>query len=75
MGHGHAFWSLLIPQKIRCYEIELQLAAGMRYRLEEDPDSKEAWVLRDDTGECVARGRLADEHRVFSAVLAGSRLG
>jgi hypothetical protein len=62
MPYGHP----LIPQKIRCYVIEAQLAAGTRYRLEEDSGNKEARVLRDDTGERVASGRLADEPWVFS---------
>jgi len=69
----HTLWVMsmpygnpLIPQKIRCYVIEAQLAAGMRYRLEEDSVSKEARVLRDDNGERVALGRLADEPWVFS---------
>jgi len=62
MPYGHP----LIPQKIRCYVIEAQLAAGTRYRLEEDSGNKEARVLRDDNGERVASGRLADEPWVFS---------
>lgn len=62
LPYGHP----LIPQKIRCYEIEAELAAGTRYRLEEDSGGKEARVLRDDTGERVASGGLVDEHWVFS---------
>ena len=61
MPYGHP----LIPQRIRCYVIDMELVEGVRYRLEDDPDEKRALVLRDDTGERVALGRMVDEAWVF----------
>jgi hypothetical protein len=61
MPYGHP----LIPQKIRCYVIDVELAGGVRYRLEEDSGEKRALVLRQDTGERVAIGRMVDEAWVF----------
>jgi hypothetical protein len=62
MPYGHP----LMPQKIRCYVIEVVLAAGTRYRLLEDTGRQMAGVLSDATGEGVAWGRLVDEPWVFS---------
>jgi hypothetical protein len=55
-----------IPQRIRCYVIEVELAGGVRYRLEENPGQRRALLLRADTGEQVASGPLIDEPWVFS---------
>ena len=55
-----------IPQRIRCYVIEVELVGGMRYRLMEELSPKRALLLRADTGEQVASGLLVDEPWVFS---------
>jgi len=55
-----------IPQRIRCYVIEVELVGGMRYRLMEELSPKRALLLRADTGEQVASGPLVDEPWVFS---------
>ena len=55
-----------IPQHIRCYVIEVKLAGGVRYRLQEDPGQRRALLLRADTGEQVAGGPLVDEPWAFS---------
>lgn len=68
----HLFWVMnlpyghpLIPQKMRCYVIEAELAQGALYRLKEDIDMKRALLVRNDTGEKVAIGRVVDEPWVF----------
>jgi hypothetical protein len=57
----------LIPQKIRCYVIDAELAAGVLYRLEEDAERKTALLQRDDTRQLVASGPLVDEPWIFAA--------
>ena len=57
----------LIPQKIRCYVIDAELAAGVLYRLEEDAERKIALLQRDDTRQLVASGPLVDEPWIFAA--------
>ena len=62
MPYGHP----LLPQRIRCYVIEVELLGGMRYRVQEDPDQTQALLLRTDTGEQLASGPLVDAPWVFS---------
>jgi len=62
MPYGHPF----VPQRVRCYVIDAEFAGGMRYLLEEDTREASARLLRDDTGEPVASGRMIDETWVFS---------
>jgi hypothetical protein len=57
MPFGHP----LLPQRIRCYVIDASLEAGVGYVLREDPASKQAQVVRYDTGETVALGHPADQ--------------
>ena len=70
-GH-HVFWVMnapyghpLVPQKIRCYVIQVELEQSTRYRLKEDSVIKRALLLRDDTGAVVSIGQLVDEPWVF----------
>ena len=70
-GH-HVFWGMnapyghpLVPQRIRCYIIQAEVAQGTRYRLKEDVRLKKPLLLRDDTGETVSIGQLVDEPWVF----------
>jgi len=66
VAQEHAVWSSLVPQRVRCYVIDAELAGGMRYLLEEDTREASARLLRDDTGERVASGRMIDETWIFS---------
>lgn len=60
--YGHP----LVPQRIHCYVIDVELTGGTRYRLEEDWSQKLARVLRADTGQQVASGQLVDEAWIFA---------
>lgn len=69
---GHVLWLKgsvyphpLIPQRIRCYVMDVQLAQGVQYRLKEDVRLKQALLLDDATGRTVAAGQLVDEPWVF----------
>ncbi len=57
----------LIPQQIRCYVIDAELLAGVRYSVEEDSGRKVAQLLRDDTRQQVASGTLVDEPWIFAS--------
>jgi hypothetical protein len=73
IGPGnHVFWVKgtpyphpLIPQRIRCYTLHVELAPGERYLLKEEEDANRALLLRADTGEVEAIGKLVDEPWVF----------
>ena len=60
--YGHP----LLPQRISCYQIDVALDRGAAYVLVEDRGQSQALVLRDDTGEPVASGRLVDRPWVFA---------
>ena len=62
MPYGHP----LLPQRIRCYVIDVELLGGMRYRVQEDPGHTQALLLRTDTGEQLASGPLVDAPWMFS---------
>ncbi len=55
----------LLSQRISCYQIDVALDRGAAYVLVEDREQSQALVLRDDTGEPVASGRLVDRPSVF----------
>lgn len=55
----------LIVQSIRCYAIEVVLAAGSRYTLRDDPERATAVVLVQGSTEPVAVGRLVDQPLVI----------
>ncbi len=60
---GHA----LFPENLRCYAISnVELKAGVVYRLDEDKDMPRAILKREDTGEQVAIGRLVDRKAAFT---------
>jgi hypothetical protein len=51
----------LLPQFIRCFAIEVSLDAGAQYSLRYNPSREEALVLREETKEPIASGRLVDK--------------
>lgn len=57
----------LIPQRIRCYVLHVELAPGGRYLLKEDVEAKKALLLVAATGEVQATGELVDEPWVFAS--------
>lgn len=57
----------LIPQQIRCYVIDAEFLAGVRYSVEEDIGRKVAQLLRTDTRQLVASGPLVDEPWIFAS--------
>ncbi|MFA7382334.1 MAG: hypothetical protein WC001_02690 [Desulfurivibrionaceae bacterium] len=67
----HVFWAKsgasypLIPQRIRCYLLHVELAPGGRYLLKEDAKEKKAFLVITATGEIVSTGELVDEPWVF----------
>lgn len=70
-GH-HVFWLMnaphghpLVPQRIRCYVMQVELKQGARYQLKEDAGKKLAFLLADGTDEVLSIGQLVDEPWVF----------
>jgi len=68
----HVFWAKsvayphpLIPQRIRCYVLHVELVQGGRYLLMEDVEAKKALLVITATGEAVSIGKLVDEPWVF----------
>jgi hypothetical protein len=68
----HVFWAKsvayphpLIPQRIRCYRLHVELVHGGRYLLKEDVEAKKALLVITATGEVVSTGELVDEPWVF----------
>ncbi len=55
----------LLPQRIRCYEIEVELTQGAQYVLREEAGAKRTLLLTADTGTVEATGRLVDEPWIF----------
>ena len=69
---NHVFWVKgapyphpLMPQRIRCYTLHVELAPGGRYLLKEEDDGNRALLLRADTGDVGAIGQLVDEPWIF----------
>jgi len=60
---GHA----LFPEALRCYVIrDVELQAGVIYRLNEDKEVRRAILIREDTGAQVATGKLVDQKAAFT---------
>lgn len=55
----------LIPQRIRCYILRVELVQGGWYLLKEDVKAKRAFLAIAATGEVVSTGELVDEPWVF----------
>lgn len=69
----HVFWLMgspyphpLIPQRLRCYTMQVELEKGVKYLLKEDVGAKKALLTREDTGVMVSTGELVDLPWVFS---------
>jgi hypothetical protein len=68
----HVFWVKsaayphpLVPQRIHCYILHVELAQGGRYILKEDPEARQALLVMTASGEVVSAGKLVDEPWVF----------
>lgn len=68
----HVLWLLgapyshpLLPQRLHCYRMELELKPGGRYRLEEDRGHAKARLRNAGSGKVVASGALVDTPWVF----------
>ena len=60
---GHA----LFPEALRCYVLsDVELRAGVIYRLNEDKEVRRAILTREDTGAQVAIGKLVDQKAAFT---------
>jgi hypothetical protein len=60
---GHA----LFPENLRCYVISnVELKAGVVYRLDEDKELPRALLRREDTGEQIAVGALVDQKSAYT---------
>jgi len=60
---GHA----LFPEALRCYVIaDVELKAGVIYRLNEDKEIRRVILTREDTGAEVATGKLVDQKAAFT---------
>lgn len=55
----------LLPQRLRCYVIEVRLEAGQRYVIGEDPEREQAFVAEVASGRRVATGVVVDKPFVF----------
>jgi hypothetical protein len=55
----------LLPQRIRCYVLDVELAQGARYLLKEEVTAKKALLLVGATGKVESTGELVDEPLVF----------
>lgn len=68
----HMFWLKgspyphpLVPQRIRCYTMHVELQPGVGYILKEETADNKVLLVREDTGETVSTGELVDEPLVF----------
>lgn len=57
----------ILPQRIRCYVIEVELAGRMRYVLEEDHEARRALLRDAESGAPLAFGPLVDEPWIFAS--------
>jgi hypothetical protein len=68
----HVFWLKglpyphpLIPQRLSCYKMRVELEQGKRYLLKEEPHEKRAVIISVATGAIESTGKLVDEPWVF----------
>jgi len=70
----HTLWGMniqgghpLLLENLRCYAInDVELKAGVVYRLNEDKEAVRAILVREDTGAEVASGKLVDQKAAYS---------
>lgn len=70
----HTLWAMniqgghpLLLESLRCYVIEnVELKAGVVYRLNEDKTVARAVLVREDTGAEVASGKLVDTKSAYT---------
>lgn len=55
----------MIPQRLHCYLLHVDLQPGVRYVLKEDADSRQAVLIRADTAHVESVGALVDDPWVF----------
>jgi hypothetical protein len=71
---SHVLWGmnipgghLLAPEGLRCYVIpDVNLEAGVIYRLDENKERSLAIIKREDTGAEIATGRIVDRKAAFT---------
>ena len=70
----HTLWGMniqgghpLLLESLRCYAIDnVELKAGVVYRLNEDKNAARAILVREDTGVEVASGKLVDTKSAYT---------
>ena len=68
----HTLWMVniqrghpLLLSKLRCYVIEVDLEAGVTYRIDEDVEQVRATISREGTNFPLATGRLVDQKGAY----------